>query len=48
MKCALNIFIDIVSLEWRLMHSSEVKDREGHAPGIGLGWGVIDDGFCLR
>ena len=34
--------MDLVSLEWRLGKSSEVKEREGHAPGIGLGWGSIE------
>ena len=48
MKCALNIFIDLVSLEWCFVQYSEVKDRDGHALGIGLVWGVIDDGFCSR
>ena len=40
--------MDIVSLEWRLVNSSELKDREGHAPGIRLGWGATDGGFCSR
>ena len=33
--------MDLVSLEWHLVHSSEVKDREVPAPSIGLGWGTI-------
>ena len=40
--------MDLVSLEWLLMQSNEVKDKEVHAPGIGLGWGVTDGGFCSR
>ena len=46
--CALNIFMDLVSLEWRLVQSNEVKDREVPTPGIGLGWGATDGGFFLR
>ena len=48
MKCALIFFMDLVSLEWRLGKSSEVKEREGHAPGIGLGWGATNGGFLSR
>ena len=46
--CALNIFMDLVSLEWRLVQFSEVKYREVPSPGIGLGWGATDGGFCSR
>ena len=46
--CALNIFMDLLSLEWRLVQSSEVKDREVHAPGIGLGWVATNGGFFSR
>ena len=46
--CALNIFIDLVSLEWHLVQSSEVNSREVPAPGIWLGWGATDGGFCSR
>ena len=46
--CALNSFMDLVSLEWRLVQSNEVKDREVHSPSIGLGWGATDGVFCLR
>ena len=42
LKCALNIFMDLVSLEWCLVYSSEVKDREGPTPGIGLWWGATE------
>ena len=42
--CALNIFMDLVSLEWCLMQSSEFKYREGFAPGIELGWGATEVG----
>lgn len=45
LKCALNMFMDLVSSEWYLVQSSEVKDRGGPAPGIGLGWGATDGGF---
>ena len=45
---ALNIFIDTISLEWRLVQSSKVKDREVPAPGIGLGRGATDGGFFSR
>ena len=40
--------MDLVSLEWRLVHSSEVKDIEGPSLGIGLGWGATDGGFYSR
>ena len=42
MKCALDIFMDLVSLEWCIVQFSELKDREGPAPGIGIGWGSIE------
>ena len=42
MKCALDIFMDLVSLEWSLVYSSELKDREGCSPVIGLGWGATE------
>lgn len=45
LKCALNMFMDLVSSEWHLVQSSEVKDRGGPAPGIGLGWGATNGGF---
>ena len=32
--------MDLVSLELCLVQSSEVKDIEDLAPGIGLGWGA--------
>ena len=32
--------MDLVFLEWFLVYSSELKYREGPAPGIGLGWGA--------
>ena len=38
--------LDLASLEWHLVQSSEVKDREVPSPGIGLGWGANDGGFC--
>ena len=40
--------MDLVSLEWHIVYSSEMKDREGPPSGIGLGWGATDDGFCSR
>ena len=40
--------MDLVSLEWCLLQSHEVKDKEGPTPGIGLGWGATDGGFCSR
>ena len=40
--------MDHVSLEWHIVQYSGGKDREGHAPGIGLGWGATDGGFCSR
>ena len=40
--------MDIVSLVRRLVHSSEVKDIEVPTPGIGLGGGATDGGFCSR
>ena len=40
--------MDLVSLEWHLVQSNEVKDIEVPAPGIGLGWGAIDGGFYSR
>ena len=46
--CALNFFMDLVSLEWRLVQSSEVKYSEVPAPSIGLGWGATDGVFCYR
>ena len=46
--CALNIFMDILSLEWHLVQCSEVKDKEVPAPGIGLGWGATNGGFRSR
>ena len=46
--CALNFSMDLVSLEWRLVQSSEVKCKEVPAPGIGLGWGSTGGGFCSR
>ena len=46
--CALNIFMDLVSLEWHLVQPIEVKERELPAPGIVLGWGATDGGFCSR
>ena len=46
--CALNIFMNLVFLEWCLVQSSEVKDKEVLAPGIGLGWGVTNGVFCSR
>ena len=46
--CALNIFMYRVSLEWRLVQSSEVKDKEVLAPSIGLGWGATDGVFFSR
>ena len=43
LKCALNIFMDLVSLErCLLLVFSELKNREGPAPGIGLGWGATE------
>lgn len=45
LKCALNMFMDLVSSEWHYVQSSEVNDRGGPAPGIGLGWGATDGGF---
>ena len=45
LKCALNMFMDLVSSEWHLVQSSEVKDRGGPAPGIGLGWGATNGVF---
>ena len=43
--CALNIFMDLMSLEWCLVQSSEVKDKEVLDPGRGLGWGATDGVF---
>ena len=40
--------MDLVSLEWHLVQSIEVNDREVPAPGIGLGWGATDGGFYSR
>ena len=34
--------MDIVSLEWRLVYSNELKDREGPTPSIRLGWGATE------
>ena len=31
-----------MSLEWLLVYSNELKDREGTAPSIGLGWGATE------
>ena len=42
LNVCINFFMDLVSLEWRLVQSSEVKDIEVPAPSIGLGWGSID------
>ena len=46
--CALNILMDLVSLEWCLVQSNEVKDKEVFSPGIGSGWGATNGGFFLR
>ena len=46
--CALNIFMYRVSLEWRLVQSSEVKDKEVPAPSIGLAWGSTEGVFFSR
>ena len=40
LKYALDIFMDLVYLEWNLVYSIELKDREGPSLGIGLGWGA--------
>ena len=42
LKCALEIFMDLMSLEWRLVQTSYLKDIKGPAPGIGLGWGATE------
>ena len=46
--CALNIFMDLVYLEWHLVQSIEVKDEEVPSLAIGLGWGATNGGFFLR
>ena len=41
-KCALDMFMDIVTLEWLLVYSNELNDKEDPTPSIGLGWGATE------
>ncbi|KAJ8765025.1 hypothetical protein K2173_010499 [Erythroxylum novogranatense] len=41
----LNVFMNFVASEWKMVQSIETFGRGGPAPGLGVGWGAAGGGF---